>query len=206
MIIHYDLFAGIGGFSLALDNIFEKENTKHIFIEKEQFCQLILKKHWPSAEYYSDIHDFIKEINTSKDYVDSSKIILTGGFPCQPFSHAGQRKGTDDDRYLWPAMLESIRLIRPNWVIAENVAGLVTWNEGMVLEQVCSDLESEGYEVQAFIIPACAVGAPHRRDRVWIVANRKGGRQWRSESERDRSGQPEETQLAIAKLLGYESK
>jgi len=98
--------------------------------------------------------------------------ILTGGFPCQPFSQAGQRKGTADNRYLWPEMFRVIQLTKPTWVIAENVRGLVTWNEGMVLEQVCADLESEGYEVQPFIIPAVAVNAPHRRDRVWIVANR----------------------------------
>ena len=97
--------------------------------------------------------------------------ILTGGFPCQPFSHAGRRKGTADDRYQWPNMFEVIKNVKPDWVIAENVRGLVTWNDGMVLEQVCVDLESEGYEVQPFIIPACAVNAPHRRDRVWIIAN-----------------------------------
>ncbi len=182
MIVHYDLFAGIGGFSLALDNIYGKTNTKHIFVERDEFCQLVLKKHWPEAEYHNDISHFIantkcQQINSQNERRfctksdGSNTIILTGGFPCQPFSQAGRRKGTDDDRYLWPAMLESIKLIRPNWIIAENVAGLVTWSEGMVLEQVCSDLESEGYEVQPFIIPACAVKAPHRRDRVWIVAN-----------------------------------
>lgn len=100
---------------------------------------------------------------------DEKPFILTGGFPCQPFSHAGRRKGTSDDRYLWPEMFRVIQLYKPTWVIAENVRGLVTWNEGMVLEQVCSDLEGEGYEVQPLIIPAVAVGAPHRRDRVWII-------------------------------------
>lgn len=97
--------------------------------------------------------------------------LLTGGFPCQPFSHAGRRKGTSDDRYLWPQMYECIKLYRPRWVIAENVRGLATWNDGLVLETVCADLEKEGYEVQPIIIPACAVGAPHRRDRVWIIAH-----------------------------------
>jgi len=98
--------------------------------------------------------------------------LLTGGFPCQPFSQAGRRKGTNDERYLWPEMFRVIREFKPTWVIAENVSGLVSWSEGLVLEQVCTDLESEGYEVQPFIIPAVAVNAPHRRDRVWIVANR----------------------------------
>lgn len=192
-ITHYDLFAGIGGFSLALDNIYGKQNTKHIFVERDDFCQLVLKKHWPEAEYHFDIQEFItdsnsKQIesaNTRRFYAepsgeDSGFKILTGGFPCQPFSTAGQRKGTADDRYLWPAMFESIKLIRPDWVIAENVAGLASWNEGLVLEQVCSDLESEGYEVQPFIIPACAVNAPHRRDRVWIVADSNRKRQSRN--------------------------
>ena len=99
--------------------------------------------------------------------------LLTGGFPCQPFSQAGRRKGTEDDRYLWPEMLRVIREFHPRWIIGENVGGFVTWSEGMVLEQVHADLEGEGYEVQSFIIPAVAVNAPHRRDRVWIVANNK---------------------------------
>jgi len=117
--------------------------------------------------------------------------LLTGGFPCQPFSHAGRRKGTADDRYLWPEMFRVIQLYKPEWVIAENVRGLVTWNEGMVLETVCADLESEGYEVQPFIIPACAVGAPHRRDRVWIVANSTSGRERSGEQKGSRSGEPQ---------------
>lgn len=97
--------------------------------------------------------------------------LLTGGFPCQPFSHAGKRRGTDDNRYLWPEMFRVIREFKPSWVIVENVRGLLTIEQGVVFEQVCLDLESEGYEVQPFIIPAVAVNAPHRRDRVWIVAN-----------------------------------
>lgn len=97
--------------------------------------------------------------------------LLTGGFPCQPFSQAGRRKGTADDRYLWPAMLSAIAFFKPQWVIAENVAGLASWNNGMVFETVCVDLEAQGYEVQPFIIPALAVEAPHRRDRIWFVAH-----------------------------------
>lgn len=98
--------------------------------------------------------------------------LLTGGFPCQPFSAAGQRRGTEDDRHLWPEMLRVIREFKPRWIIGENVGGLVTWSGGMVLEQIHLDLEAEGYEVQAFIIPAVALNAPHRRDRIWIVAHR----------------------------------
>lgn len=116
-----------------------------------------------------------RRVNRTVPYDNTGVFLVTGGFPCQPFSQAGRRRGTADDRYLWPAMFRVIQLTSPEWVIAENVGGLVTWNDGMVLEQVCTDLESEGYEVQPFIIPAAAVNAPHRRDRVWIVANRKTG-------------------------------
>ena len=98
--------------------------------------------------------------------------MLTGGFPCQPFSLAGKWRGTEDDRYLWPAMLDVIRTVRPRWVVGENVYGIVNWSEGLVFEQVCADLEAAGYEVQPYIIPACGVGAPHRRDRCWFVAHR----------------------------------
>ena len=185
-ITHYDLFAGIGGFSYALDTIFNDAQIKHIFCEWEAFPTAVLKKHWPDATYYGDIADLVADTNASRLERERSEqqtdgdrpsnstqnvTILTGGFPCQPFSHAGRRQGTSDDRYKWPEMFAVIRNVRPDWVIAENVRGLVTWNDGMVLETVCADLESEGYEVQPLIIPAVAVGAPHRRDRVWIVAH-----------------------------------
>ena len=113
--------------------------------------------------------------------------IITGGFPCQPFSMAGKRKGTDDDRHLWPEMLRAIREIKPRWIVGENVFGFTNWNRGMVFDQALSDLENEGYEVQPFIIPACGVNAPHRRDRVWIVAHSTGegsGNEMRIESQR----------------------
>lgn len=135
-------------------------------------------------------------------------VILTGGFPCQPFSHAGRRQGTSDDRYKWPEMFAVIRNVRPDWVIAENVRGLVTWNDGMVLETVCADLESEGYEVQPLVIPAVAIGAPHRRDRVWIVAHatnahdRGNTRKLSSTNEQQAPERPEEwsTELGSTNL------
>lgn len=187
-ITHYDLFAGIGGFSLALEEVFNEAKINHIFCEWAEFPAAVLKKHWPNGIFYGDIADLIADTNSQrrKSSVaargsnlcsgarrdkNQALTILTGGFPCQPFSHAGRRKGTADDRYQWPNMFRVIQNVKPDWVIAENVRGLVTWNEGMVLEQVCTDLESEGYEVQPFIIPACAVNAPHRRDRVWIIAH-----------------------------------
>lgn len=189
MITHYDLFAGIGGFSLALEEVFTDETIRHIFCEWEQFPTAVLKQHWPDGEYWGDIADLVA--HTKKPGLEGRRSvqeppgrpgspysfrIVTGGFPCQPFSAAGKRKGTDDHRYKWPEMFRVVQLTRPQWVIAENVRGLTNWSDGMVLEQVCADLESEGYEVQPFIIPAVAVGAPHRRDRVWIIAHRSNER------------------------------
>lgn len=187
-ITHYDLFAGIGGFSLALEEVFNEAKINHIFCEWAEFPAAVLKKHWPNGIFYGDIADIIANTNSqrhkssaaargsnlcsgARDNKEQVLTILTGGFPCQPFSHAGRRKGTADDRYQWPNMFRVIQNVKPDIVIAENVRGLVTWNDGMVLEQVCVDLESEDYEVQPFIIPACAVNAPHRRDRVWIIAH-----------------------------------
>jgi len=97
--------------------------------------------------------------------------ILTGGFPCQPYSMAGKRLGKEDERHLWPEMLRAIREIQPRWVVGENVLGLVNWSGGLVFHEVQADLEAEGYEVQPYVLPACAVNAPHRRDRVWFVAH-----------------------------------
>jgi DNA (cytosine-5)-methyltransferase 1 len=190
MKIHIDLFSGIGGFAYAIDQVYEKEKIKHIFCDSDKFCQKVLAKHWPESKIYGDIREItadspdtgIKGMRKRKDEV----FLLTGGFPCQPFSQAGKRKGTDDDRYLWPEMLRVIQLTKPQWVIAENVRGLLTQQGGLVFEQVCLDLEASDYEVQPFIIPAVAVNAPHRRDRVWIVAYKQskglsGGRETGSE-------------------------
>ncbi len=178
---HLDLFSGIGGFSIASDSVWE--NVEHIFCDNEPFAQKILRKHWPKSKIYGDIKDLKgSEIGT----VD----LVTGGFPCQPFSSAGKRKGKEDDRHLWPEMLRVIRETSPSWVIGENVGGLVTWNGGMVLDEVFSDLESEGYRVWAFIIPACAVDAIHRRDRVWVIANHasKRGKKRQVQARVDRGG------------------
>ena len=164
---HLDLFSGIGGFSLAL----EKVGFKTIaFCEKEKYCRLLLQKHWKGVKIYNDIKDCKgKEIKETYGGVD----ILTGGFPCQPYSVAGKQKGTNDDRYLWPEMFRVIKEVQPTFIIAENVRGLINIQDGMVFETVCSDLESEGFEIQPFIIPAAGVGAPHKRERVWIVGYSK---------------------------------
>jgi DNA (cytosine-5)-methyltransferase 1 len=161
--IHLDLFSGIGGFAYAADQVWD--DVEHIFCDNDTFCQQVLKKHWPEAKIYDDIRTITEHPKTD---------LLTGGFPCQPFSQAGKRKGTTDDRYLWPEMLRVIQLTKPTWVIAENVRGLLTLQGGLVFQQVCLDLEASGYEVQPFIIPAVALNAPHRRDRVWFVAHSLG--------------------------------
>jgi DNA (cytosine-5)-methyltransferase 1 len=165
---HGSLFSGIGGFDLAAEWM-GWENKFHC--EWNEFGQKVLKYYWPQAESFSDITktDFTKYANT----ID----ILTGGFPCQPYSTAGLRRGKEDDRHLWPEMLRAIREVKPSWVVGENVRGLISWNGGMVFDEVQADLEAEGYEVQPFLLPACGVNAPHRRDRIWFVAysNNKGG-------------------------------
>lgn len=160
---HGSLFSGIGGFDLAAewmgwDNVFH--------CEWMPFPRKVLNHYWPEAVSYHDI--------TTTDFRQHAGQIdiLTGGFPCQPYSAAGKRKGKDDDRHLWPHMLRCIREVKPRWVVGENVFGLATWNGGLVFEEVCTDLEAEGYAVQPFVLPAAAVNAPHRRDRVWFVAYR----------------------------------
>ena len=183
-----DLFSGIGGFSLGL----ERAGMETVaFCEIDPFCQKVLRKHWPDVPVYDDVRTI--------DY-DGPVDVICGGFPCQPFSAAGKRRGTKDDRYLWPEMLRVAEKYKPTWFIGENVAGLtsmgvtdsVTKMEGrliisderiniyegvylrkeiMLLNRICEELEQIGFEVTPLIVPACAVDAPHRRDRVWIIAN-----------------------------------
>ncbi len=160
---HLDLFSGIGGFALSASRVWEDHEVVS-FCDIEPFAQKVLKKHWPDVP----CHDDIKTMKGS-DYANID--LLTGGVPCQPFSSAGQRRGTEDDRHLWPEMLRIIREAKPMWIVGENVLGLVNWNEGLVFEQVFFDLEGAGYRVQPFILPACGVNAPHRRDRIWFIAN-----------------------------------
>jgi len=205
--MHGSLFSGIGGFDLAAEWM-GWGNAFHC--EWDDFGTKVLNYYWPNAKSYGDI--------TKTDFMEwRGRIdILTGGFPCQPFSMAGKRKGKEDDRYLWPEMLRAIREIQPTWVIGENVGGIISMvqpcdevevggqaslleedyftqkDQEYVVETVCSDLEREGYSVQPFLIPACAIGAPHRRDRVWFVAkNTKcdGLLQREPEQERAKNGQ-----------------
>ena len=188
---HGSLFSGIGGPEIAAE-IMGWKNVFHC--EINPFGRKILDYWFPNSKSYEDI--------TKTDFREwRGKInVLTGGFPCQPFSCAGQRKGAEDDRYLWPEMLRAIREIQPDWVVGENVAGILTMvqpgsetplgseetlfgednrkrtlhRQEYVVETVCNDLEREGYSVQPVVIPACAVGAPHRRDRVFFIAHRLG--------------------------------
>tara|TARA_R100000655_G_scaffold52715_2_gene90563 strand:+ start:5270 stop:6181 length:912 start_codon:yes stop_codon:yes gene_type:complete len=158
---HGSLFSGIGGFDLAAEWA-GWENVFHC--EYEPFAQKILKHHFPNSKLYNDIKTF--DATTYFGRID----IITGGFPCQPFSNAGERKGTEDERHLWPEMLRVIREVAPKYVVGENVRGLLNWSGGLVFEQVCADLEAEGYEVQPYLLPACGKNAPHRRDRIWFIA------------------------------------
>lgn len=158
---HGSLFSGIGGFDLAAQWM-RWENVFHC--EWNPFGQKVLKHYWPNAISYHDITK--SDFTIHRGTID----ILTGGFPCQPFSTAGQRKGTEDSRYLWPEMLRVIREVQPRWIVGENVRGLVSWSDGLVFDTVCADLEAEGYEVFPVLLPAASVNAPHRRDRVWFVA------------------------------------
>lgn len=161
---HGSLFSGIGEFDLAA----EWMGWENVFnCDIDPFCQKVLKYHFPNAQLYEDIKS--TDFTSWRGKCD----IITGGFPCQPFSAAGKRKGTEDKRYLWPQMLRVIREVQPRWVVGENVFGIVNWSDGLVFEQVQVDLEAEGYEVHTSVLPAVSVNAPHRRDRVWFVAHRK---------------------------------
>lgn len=188
---HASLFSGIGGAEVAA-SMMGWQNLFHCEIQK--FPRKVLDYWFPNSESYEDI--------TKTDFTKwHGKVdVLTGGFPCQPFSLAGRRKGADDNRYLWPQMLRAIRQIHPTWVVGENVNGIKTMVEScqvtqmgrsdylfeenhlyreesrFTLDKICADLEAEGYSVQPIVIPACAIGAPHRRDRVWIVAHRSDPR------------------------------
>jgi len=158
-----DLFSGIGGFSLGLESTGYFETIG--FVEKDKFCQQVLKKNFKDIPIESEVRD-VKGDRYTAD-------IITGGFPCQPFSVAGKRKGTDDDRYLWDETIRIIRECKPRWFIGENVEGIINIQEGVVLRQVCDDLEKEGFEVQCLVIPASGIGAWHQRKRVWILAYSK---------------------------------
>jgi DNA (cytosine-5)-methyltransferase 1 len=156
-----DLFSGIGGFSYAAETLIGGYETV-AFCEMDEFCQKVLKKHWPQVPIYDDVRT-----------LDAARLgridICTFGFPCQPVSQAGVQKGESDDRWLWDEIIRILQVSKPKYIIAENVKGLISIEDGLLIEKCLFDLEDEGYEVQPIIIPACAKNAPHRRDRVWII-------------------------------------
>lgn len=160
---HLDLFSGIGGFSLAASWVWT--NHKIVaFCEIDPFCQKVLKKHWPKVKLYKDIKKL-------KGFDFETVDLITGGFPCQPFSEAGESKGRNDTRYLWPEMFRVIKETRSRWILIENVPGLFSIEKGVVFNEMCLNLECEGYEVWSFSIPACGINAPHKRNRAWIIAH-----------------------------------
>ena len=159
-----DLCSGIGGFSLGLESTGGFETIA--FCEFDPFCQKVLNKHWPEVPIYNDLKEISKNEETIRNIPEHD--LICGGIPCQPFSLAGKQKGKEDDRHLWPYMFKIIEQKKPTWVIVENVGGFIN----VALDDVCLDLEAEGYATQSFIIPACGVEAPHRRDRIWIIGKR----------------------------------
>jgi len=172
------LFSGIGGFEIAAE---WAGWTNIVSCEINPFGRRVLEYYWPNAFHHNNVFTLTKELIDAEltkrfgSEWNTDDIILSGGFPCQPYSAAGKRLGKEDERHLWPEMLRVIREVKPKWIVGENVFGLVTWSKGLVFEEVQVDLENEGYEVQAVILPACAVNAQHRRDRVWFIAHRKAG-------------------------------
>ena len=182
---HLSLFSGIGGLDLAADPAGFRTVGQ---CEWADYPTKVLEKHWPDVPRWKDIRTLTGESFSERTGMRTVDVI-SGGFPCQPFSVAGKRRGKEDDRYLWPEMLRVISELRPAWVVGENVAGIVN----MALDQVYADLENEGYAVQALIIPACAVDAPHRRDRCAIVANSGSGRLFRTLHICERGGHDGET-------------
>ena len=177
-----DLFAGIGGFARGLEATGHFRTT--CFVEQDPYCQAVLKHHWPDIPILDDIRDAQRS-----DFPDTRPDLVCGGFPCQPFSQAGRQRAQDDPRHLWPEMFRVIRELRPTWVIGENVVGLVK----LGLDEVLTDLEGEGYATRTFNIPACATGAPHLRQRIWVIAHAD------SESEPDQpvDGGPGSRQLGF---------
>ena len=162
---HLGLFEGIGGFSLAA-SIMGWETVA--WCEWDPFCQKVLKYHFPNAIPHDDITK--TDFTIYRGTID----VLSGGFPCQPYSVAGMQLGKEDPRHLWPHMFRAAREIRPRWIVGENVFGIVNWGGGLVFEEVQADLEAEGYEVQPFVLPACGINAPHKRDRVFFIGHSKG--------------------------------
>jgi len=161
---HGSLFSGIGGIDLGFASVGIPTLWQ---VEIEPYCQAVLRKNFPGVSIHGDIRGVgaknLEKVN-----------VISGGFPCQPFSQAGKKEGTKDSRFLWPEMFRVVHELRPCWVVGENVQGLLSLDGGRSHHRICSDLEVEGYKVGTFLLPACAFGSPQRRNRVWIVAHTEG--------------------------------
>lgn len=181
-ITHGSLFSGIGGFDLAAE---WKGWENKFHCEIDPFPRKILNHYWPNAKSYEDIRK--TDFTIWRGRID----VLTGGFPCQPYSNAGKRMGNEDERHLWPEMLRAIQEISPRWVVGENVDGIVNWNGGLVFDEIQTDLEDRGYKVQPIILPAAGINAPHRRNRVWFIAYSESQRSEWIESELGKVGPKE---------------
>jgi len=187
---HVDLCSGIGGFALGFE--MAKLSVPVLFCDVEPWCRRILKKHWPKVPVAEDVKVLA---NDPARFVPDCDI-LTAGYPCQPFSQAGKRQGEEDPRHIWPHIRKIIASKRPSWVVLENVYGHIS----LGLDSVLTDLESEGYTTRTFVVPAVAVGAPHKRNRVWIVGHTEdNGRDRRTEAtgREGASNQQDESQLEI---------
>ena len=187
MLAHVDLCSGIGGFALG----FQRAGLSRpvLFCDIEPWSRQVLAKHWPDVPIAEDV----KELASDPRRLVPDCDILSCGYPCQPFSQAGVRRGEEDDRHIWPEIFTIVQAKWPTWCVFENVSGHIS----LGLDQVLSDLESKGYAVQPFVVPACAVDAPHRRDRVWIIAAHADG-----DSESDVTRYGEEGQWLVADANG----
>jgi DNA (cytosine-5)-methyltransferase 1 len=200
-VTHVSLFAGIGGFDLAA----EWSGFETILqVERDPYCLRVLRKHWPKVKRVNDI----RKLNAIRRKIGARAVdVLSGGFPCQPVSCAGKRESTADPRWLWPRMLDVVRCLRPTWVVAENVRGLLSIQLGVVFEAVCADLESAGYEVLPLVYPVAGVGAPHLRYRVFIVGHSTGKRRDESSSAEIQNGsgesRPENARLISRRFKRY---
>ena len=192
MMRHVDLCSGIGGFSLGFE--WAGLSRPVMFCDVEPWCRKVLAKHWPDVPIAEDV----KELANDPEGTIPECDIITAGYPCQPFSLAGERKGTEDDRHIWPYIREIVARKRPAWCVFENVYGHVS----MGLDTVLADLEADGYTTRPFIVPACSVDAPHRRDRVWIVGYSEDiGRDGRA-AQAGREGQAHQPDQSRPKVWG----
>jgi DNA (cytosine-5)-methyltransferase 1 len=165
ILTYASLFTGIGGFDIGAE---QRGWRAVLHCEKDEFCKRVIRYYWPDTKFIDDVTT--EDFSRYRGWAD----VLFGGFPCQPYSNSGKRKGTEDDRHLWPNMLGAIRAMQPRWVVGENVHGLITWNRGLVFDEVQSSLEAEGYKVQSYVLPASSVQAPSQRYRVFIIGYKEG--------------------------------